>query len=96
MLGQVDFWTEQGVTFSVGEALTVDGFWQDGQFEAGTVTFIATGDQLTIRDTSGTLLWSDSSGGQSQGRGNGGSGGGNGYQGGRNPDFQSGNGKKNG
>jgi hypothetical protein len=85
VLGQVDFWTEQGITFQMGDSLTVDGFWMNGQFQSGIVTFDTTGEQLTIRDGFGRLLWTDSTGNQ---RGN--SGGNGGYQGGRNPNFQGG------
>jgi hypothetical protein len=85
VLGQVDFWTEQGIAFMVGDSLTVDGFWLNGQFDAGIVTFDTTGEQLTIRDDFGRLLWTNNTGGQG---GNGNGGGGNGYQGGRNPNFQ--------
>ncbi|MBN1565651.1 MAG: hypothetical protein JXA10_17530, partial [Anaerolineae bacterium] len=101
-LGAVDFWTEDGISFPFGTALTVDGYWLNGQFEAGIVTFDATGKQLEIRNSFGRLLWTDTtSGGQGQG-GNGGSSnggggnsdGGNGYQGGRNADFQGGDGNK--
>lgn len=58
-LGQMDFWTAQGINFTVGDQVEVDGYWIDGQFEAGTITFVANGTQLQVRDESGQLLWTD-------------------------------------
>ncbi|MBN1965196.1 MAG: hypothetical protein JW910_11160 [Anaerolineae bacterium] len=94
MLGEMDFWNADGIWFSIGDALTVQGYWLNGQFEAGTVTFDATQTTLTVRDTYGRLLWQDTTttqgqgqGGQGQsaqgGQGQGGQGGGSGYRGGR-------------
>ncbi len=92
-LGQVDFWSQDGLWFSVDDQLSVDGYWLNGQFEAGVVT-LDSGQQLTIRDQYGRLLWSDSTqsgqgqGGQGQGNAagqgsQGSQGGGKGYRGGR-------------
>lgn len=67
MLGQVDFWSEQGIWFSVRDALAVQGYWLNGQFEAGVVTFDASGQQVTIRDQNGRLLWMNTQGAQGQG-----------------------------
>ena len=90
VLGQTDIWSAQNIWFAYGDWLKIDGFWQNGQFEAGAVTFSATGQQLAIRDTAtGQLLWpANTQGSQGQGQGgNGGNGGGNGngngYRGGR-------------
>ena len=93
MLGEMDFWSQQGLWFSVNDQISVDGYWLNGQFEAGVVT-LGNGQQLTVRDQYGRLLWADSTqagqggqGGQGQdgqgGQGQGGQGGGNGYRGGR-------------
>jgi hypothetical protein len=85
VLGEMDFWSADGFYFSIGDQLRVAGYWLNGNFEAGEVTFTATGDTLTIRDEFGRLLWVDptgsqgSQGGQGQGQSNG-----NGYRGGRN------------
>ncbi len=76
-LGQTDFWSIDGTYFVYGEPLTVSGFWQNGQFEAGVVTFDDTGDQLIIRDVTGQLVYGTASqsgqgnqGQGSQGQGN--------------------------
>lgn len=97
MLGEVDFWSQEGLWFSINDQLAVDGYWLNGQFEAGVV-MLGNGQQLTIRDQYGRLLWVDSTqagqgqggqGGGNQGQGGQGSqgqgsqGGGNGYRGGR-------------
>ena len=75
-LGQTDFWTEQGLSFPVGDTLMVRGFWQNGQFEAGEITFVTSGEILIIRNTDGTLVYANQAGGQ----GNGGQGQGQGGQ----------------
>jgi len=91
-LGQVDFWTGQGINFSANAVITVDGYWLNDQFEAGEVQFEVSGVRLYIRDQDGRLLWQDDSSQaqgqgqgnqQGQGQGNQGSGNGNGYRGGR-------------
>lgn len=101
MLGEVDFWTADNIWFSYGDALEVDGYWLNGEFQAGELRFTRTQVTLTIRDQFGRLLWTDpnvanqsNSGGNGQqgGQGNNSSGGGNGYQGGRNTGFSRGNG----
>ena len=79
LLGQVDFWSEQGIWFSVRDMLDVQGYWLNGQFEAGELTFAASGKQLTIRDQNGRLLWTGAQG--NQGQGNQGAGGAQGGQG---------------
>ncbi len=58
-LGPVDFWTAQGYTFVMNEALTVEGFWLNGIFEAGRVTFGDGTGSLEIRDMFGYYYWSD-------------------------------------
>ena len=84
-LGQTDFWSIDGTYFAYGDALTISGFWQNGQFEAGSVTFDTTGQQLVLRDVTGQLLYgTDSQNSQGQGsQGNQGQGG-QGGQGGNN------------
>ncbi len=95
-LGQVDFWTDEGYWFEYGEDLLVEGYWVNGEFQAGFVSWTGTEYEITIRDEYGRLLWVDT--GSSSGQGNGGQGnsssggGGNGYQGGRNSNFTNGNG----
>ncbi len=77
--GRADFWQDQAVTFAVGDAISLLGFWQGDQFSAGQVTKTATGERLLLRDPNGRPLWAGT--GQGQGNGSGGQGNGNGGQG---------------
>jgi hypothetical protein len=69
--GRADFWQEQAVQFAEGDAIEVQGFWQDGQFQTGQVTKTATGERLLLRDPNGRPLW----GGPGRNGGQGGNGG---------------------
>jgi hypothetical protein len=71
-LGPSHFWSTQGVTFSRGDQVTVNGFTENGQVQAISVSNDSTGQLLTLRDASGRPLWAG-------GNGNGG----NGYRGGQ-------------
>lgn len=55
--GRADFWQSQAVQFAAGDAIEVQGFWLDGQFQAGQVTKTATGERLLLRDPNGRPLW---------------------------------------
>ena len=55
--GNARFWQEQAVQFAAGDAITVQGFWQDGQFQTGQVLKLATGERLLLRDPNGRPLW---------------------------------------
>jgi hypothetical protein len=72
--GQPRFFTEQGVTISVGDEISVLGFWNGDQFTAGEITLLATGERIMLRDPNGRPLWA----GSGNGNGGGGNGGGNG------------------
>jgi hypothetical protein len=74
-LGPSHFWSTQGVTFSIGDEVTIDGFVENDQVQASSVTNDSTGQQLTLRDETGRPLWAG-------GAGNAGSGG-SGYRGGQ-------------
>lgn len=69
-LGQSRFWQSQGVAFNVGDAVTVTGFFENGQFQAASVANDTTGQLLTLRDTTGRPLWAG--GGRRGGSGQGG------------------------
>ena len=69
--GKASFWQEQAVQFAAGDAVTIQGFWQDGQFQTGQVTKVATGERILLRDPNGRPLW----GGPGRQGGNGGQGG---------------------
>ncbi len=55
--GQSRYVSAQGVTFNVGDNVTVTGFYENGQFQASTVVNTTTGQTLTLRDASGRPLW---------------------------------------
>lgn len=55
--GQSRYVTAQGVTFTAGDHLTVNGFYENGQYQAGTVTNDTTGQTLNLRDSTGRPLW---------------------------------------
>jgi hypothetical protein len=59
--GQSRYVSAQGVTFSAGDHLTVNGFEENGQFQAGTVVNDTTGQTLNLRDTTGRPLWAGGS-----------------------------------
>jgi hypothetical protein len=59
--GQSRYVTAQGVTFTAGDHLTANGFYENGQYQAGTVTNDTTGQTLNLRDTLGRPLWAGGS-----------------------------------
>ena len=60
--GQSRYVSAQGVTFNAGDHLTVNGFEENGQFQAGTVVNDTTGQTLNLRDTTGRPLWAGGQG----------------------------------
>ena len=80
--GRADFWQTQAVTFAVGDAISMLGFWQGTQFNAGQVTKTATGERIMLRDPNGRPLWAGPGRSQTGGTGTAtGKGNGNGGQG---------------
>ena len=77
--GQPRFFSSQGVTFQVGDAISVLGFYEGDQFSAGEITQLSTGLRVMLRDPNGRPLWAGPGSNGSGGNGNGGGGnGGNG------------------
>lgn len=70
--GRPSFFSEQGVTFSIGDEITVVGFYEGEKFMAGDVTQLSTGLRVMMRDPNGRPLWAGPGG---NGKGNGGKGG---------------------
>lgn len=56
-MGQPRFSEEQGVTFALGDAIDVVGFWEGEQFQPGEIKKVATGERLMLRDPNGRPLW---------------------------------------
>ena len=70
-LGRADFWQSQAVTFATGDAIVVQGFAQEGKFQAAQITKPLTGERLLLRDPNGRPLWGgpgrNGNGGQGRG-----------------------------
>ncbi len=69
--GRADFWQQQTVTFAVGDAISMLGFWQGEQFSPGQVTKTATDERILLRDPNGRPLWAGPGRGQGNGQGGG-------------------------
>lgn len=58
-LGQAAYWEAQGVSLPVGEAVVIEGYYEDdGTLAANSVTLVATGQTIVLRDASGRPMWS--------------------------------------
>jgi hypothetical protein len=57
-MGQAAYW--DAFAIEVGQELTVIGFYEDGEFKAGTVEDLTAGDTITLRDETGRPMWSGS------------------------------------
>jgi len=68
--GQPRFFSSQGVTFAVGDAISLVGYMDGDQFVAGDITQIATGLRVMLRDPNGRPLWAGPGNGAGNGRGN--------------------------
>lgn len=69
--GQPRFFSEQGVSFQVGDEIVVVGFYLDGEFQAGDITQVSTGLRVMLRDPNGRPLWAGAgNGGGGKGQGN--------------------------
>lgn len=57
-LGQPGFWEAQGVGLAPGDAVVVEGSYEDeALFEARSLTLAATGRTVVLRDESGRPMW---------------------------------------
>jgi hypothetical protein len=72
--GQPGFWQTQAVKFAVGDAISMLGFWQGDQFQAGQVIKTATNERIMLRDPNGRPLWAGPGRGETNGAGHGGAG----------------------
>jgi hypothetical protein len=75
--GQPRFFAEQGITFQVGDQISVLGFYEGEQFSAGEITQLSTGLRVMLRDPNGRPLWAGPGSNGNGSSGNGGSGNGN-------------------
>lgn len=57
-LGQSSYWEAQGLDLAPGEAVVVEGFYDEaGLFSAARLTVVATGQTVVLRDEGGRPLW---------------------------------------
>ena len=54
-LGQASY--REGFALEVGDEVSVTGFHEDGEFKAGTVENLTTGETLVLRDETGCPMW---------------------------------------
>jgi hypothetical protein len=59
------FAQQQGFTLNAGDAVTVTGFYEDGEFKVGQIDLTARQTTIALRDENGRPMWS----GQGQGGG---------------------------
>ena len=65
--GQPRFFSEQGVTFQVGEQIVLVGYYKGEQFQAGDITQVSTGARVMLLDPNGRPLWAGPGNGQGNG-----------------------------
>jgi len=56
-LGKPSYWESQGLALQPGDEVQIRGFWEDGEFEVGRLTLVATGQTVVIRDETGRPQW---------------------------------------
>jgi len=56
-LGQSWYREQAGFTLLVGDEVVVTGFYEDGEFKAGTIENQTTGKTLVLRDETGRPIW---------------------------------------
>jgi hypothetical protein len=56
-LGQAAYREEAGFTLNTGDEVVVQGYYEDGEFKAGTVENLTTGQSIVLRDESGRPMW---------------------------------------
>lgn len=57
-LGPSHYREAQGFALSEGDQVRVSGYWEDGEFKAGEVENLSTGETITLRDAYGRPMWS--------------------------------------
>jgi hypothetical protein len=67
-LGQAWYREEAEFVLSVGDEVSVIGFYEDGEFKAGSVENLTTGQTLALRDEDGRPMWAGQGERKSQGQ----------------------------
>jgi hypothetical protein len=65
-LGQAWYREDAGFIVEVGDEVRVHGFYEDGEFKAGTVENLSTGQEIQLRDATGRPAWAGRGNGQRQ------------------------------
>ncbi len=65
-LGQAWYRDEAGFVVNVGDEVVVQGYYEDGEFKAGTVENLTTGATVTLRDATGRPMWAGRGNGQNR------------------------------
>ena len=56
-LGQAAYREASSFELEVGDEVLINGFDEDGEFKAGTIENLTTGQTITLRDESGRPMW---------------------------------------
>jgi hypothetical protein len=54
-MGQAGYWED--FALEIGDEVLVTGFYEDGEFKAGTVENLTTGETIVLRDETGRPMW---------------------------------------
>jgi hypothetical protein len=57
-LGPSHYRDAQGFVLNVDDRVRISGYWEDGEFKAGEVENVTSGDTIVLRDAYGRPLWS--------------------------------------
>jgi len=64
-MGQAAYWED--FALEIGDEVSVLGFYEDGEFKAGTVENLTTGETIVLRDEAGRPMWAGNGRLQNQG-----------------------------
>ena len=64
-MGQAAYWED--FALEIGDEVSVLGFYEDGEFKAGTVENLTTGETIVLRDDAGRPMWAGNGRLQNQG-----------------------------
>jgi hypothetical protein len=67
-LGQSGYWEAQGLSLAAGDAVVVEGFYEDEDtLSARSLTLVSTGQTVVLRDDNGRPMWAGGRRGESAG-----------------------------
>jgi hypothetical protein len=56
-LGPSQYRESEGFALSVGDQVSISGYWEDDEFKAAQVENLSTGTQIVLRDSTGRPMW---------------------------------------